>query len=74
MISIESIDRWQAYHRFQALGLTCSCQGHQALTVQVDSPLDLLQVWAVVQAVDSPRSALILWLERSWHLPVAGNR
>ena len=73
MIPVASDDRWQVYFRLKALGLTCCCQGHQALGVQVHSPLDVVQIWSVVQAVDAPRGDRVARLERSWRLP-AGIR
>ncbi len=69
MIPITSDDRWQVYFRLKALGVTCCCQSHQALEVQVQSPLDVIQIWAVVQAVDAPRGDRVARLERSWRLP-----
>ena len=67
--SIECSDRWQVYHRLQALGISCRCAGYQPLKVAAKSPAETFQVWCVVKRVSASRSELVETLNHSWQLP-----
>jgi hypothetical protein len=60
--------RWPIYRRLQELGISCRCAPHQALEIDVESPLAALLVWSVVTQVVAPRSEQVAWLERCWQL------
>jgi hypothetical protein len=63
------IQRWEIYHRLQSLEIDCQCGVNQPLQVAIESPLDLLQVWAIVRQMGSSRQELIDRLENCWQLP-----
>ncbi len=71
MIVVQAEDRWQVYRRLQELEIDCSCRAHQPLYVQVNTPYQLLQVWATLQRIDGTRSRLIERLRLCWLLPTA---
>jgi hypothetical protein len=63
------LQRWEVYHRLQALEIACECGVNQALTVEIVTPLDILQVWVVMRNIRSSRMELINCLENCWQLP-----
>jgi hypothetical protein len=62
------MQRWEVYHRLQSLGIACECQVNQPLRVEVETPLDVLQVWSLVRQVRASRQELIECLHRCWQL------
>ena len=66
IFNLSAWDRWQVYHRLQALDIECKCSLHQLLRVRIDASAQLLQLWIVLRQVESSRGSLIPWLETSW--------
>ncbi|QZZ20722.1 hypothetical protein J5X98_26460 [Leptothermofonsia sichuanensis E412] len=66
LLSVSRCDRWQASQRLQALSIPCYCSSDGLLVVEVDSPLDILQLRSVVHQLTASRVELIDWLERCW--------
>ena len=58
--------RWQIYRRLCELGISCSCAAYQPLTVQINSPIALIQFWSVMRQATLPRQILAEGLERCW--------
>ena len=67
-VTVTCDDRWQVYHRLQALDIGCECSGFQPLKVRIKTPTELIQVRSVVQQVSSSRVELIGRLNRCWQL------
>mgnify|MGYP006156418269 CR=1 FL=1 len=61
-------ERWQLYHRLQALDIEDKCSLHKLLQVRIDSPAQLLQLWIVLRQVEAYRGSLIGWLETCWQV------
>lgn len=66
IFNLSACDRWQVYHRLQALDIECQCSLHQPLPVRIDGPAQLLQLWIVLGQVEASRGCLIGWLETRW--------
>ena len=65
-LDLDRVERWDVFHRLQALAIACDCQPGQPLRVEVSTPTAALQTWSVVQHCTSrsiPRADL---LERCW--------
>ncbi|MEM8504367.1 MAG: Asr1405/Asl0597 family protein [Cyanobacteria bacterium P01_D01_bin.1] len=62
-------DRWQVYHRLQALDIDCKCSSFQPLQVTLRSPTEALQLWSIVRRISEPRQVLIDSLQQSWRAP-----
>lgn len=71
--SLDGVLRWQVYERLQSLAIACRCQAYEPLQVEVNTPLELVQVWSVVQQIAGDRPRLIERLQRSWQIPCARN-
>jgi hypothetical protein len=67
MIEIQCDDRWQVYHRLQALEISCCCHCYQPLKAHVTNATTAIQIWSVVRQATMPRQALVHWLENCWH-------
>lgn len=59
-------DRWLAYQRLQELNIPCQCRPDGRLGVEINHPIDLLQLRSVVQQITASRAELINWLEQCW--------
>ncbi|MDJ0707766.1 MAG: hypothetical protein QNJ46_31205 [Leptolyngbyaceae cyanobacterium MO_188.B28] len=68
MVTIHCEDRWQVYHRLRELNISCRCQAHQPLKVEVNSAQDAIQIWCVVRQVSNPRRDLVQWLKHCWRI------
>lgn len=66
--TIHSQDKWPIYRRLQKLGISCSCVAYQPLTVEVDRPIEAIQVWSVTQQIMQPRSQQVRRLQTCWQL------
>lgn len=66
--TITGNNRWQAYHRLQELEIDCSCGGFQPLQVQVSTPTEAVQLWAVIRRLSLPRETLAASLRQCWRL------
>jgi len=62
-------DRWQVYHRLQELDIDCECGGFKPLTVNLQTPTEVIQLWSVVRRVADSKQALSSALYRSWKAP-----
>jgi hypothetical protein len=70
-VEIAGHDRWAIYHRLQSLAIDCHCQSGAALTIEINSPQDLIQCWSVMRhAVGGDRLAQAAALETCWRLDV----
>lgn len=74
MIEIQCDDRWQVYHRLQALEIPCCCHCYQPLTAQVTNATAAIQIWSVVKQATMPRQTLIGWLENCWQIRASPER
>ena len=68
-VAVDCADRWQVYYRLQELDISCHCGGFQALTVQIQTATEALQLWSIVRRVSQPRHELAVALMQSWRLP-----
>jgi hypothetical protein len=64
--TLDPIDRWTVYRRWQDLGLTCRYGRNRPLTVAIHTPADALLVWSVVRSTTQPKSSLADHLNRCW--------
>jgi hypothetical protein len=67
-------DRWHMYRRLTELEVTCKCSTGEPLTVKIDTPTTVVQVWSVLRAQSLDRTQLVDWLERCFTLQTAHNR
>ena len=74
MVEIQCEDRWQVYHRLRELEISCWCNCHQPLKVQVTSAVTAIQIWSVVKQVTMPRQVLVHWLENCWQFNSSPER
>lgn len=65
-VSVAMSDRWSIYYRLQDLGVSCSCNLHQPLQIEITTPSAAIQVWHVVRQETISRGKLITWLENCW--------
>jgi hypothetical protein len=66
VVEIQAGDRWQIYRRLQELDISCQCEAHQPLRVEVEHGLDLIQLWSVIRQFDASRTENIEGLNRCW--------
>ncbi|MDX2229182.1 MAG: hypothetical protein NW220_06075 [Leptolyngbyaceae cyanobacterium bins.349] len=71
--SVSRCDRWQVYQRLQELSIACNCSPDGTLHVEIDYPIDIVQLRSVVQQQTATRADLILWIERCWQTAVVPN-
>jgi hypothetical protein len=70
-VEITGHDRWAIYHRLQSLAIECDCGVGVPLTVQINSPQELIQCWSVMRhAAAGDRLAQAAALENCWRLNV----
>ncbi|MGV2826882.1 Asr1405/Asl0597 family protein [Myxosarcina sp. GI1(2024)] len=62
------IDRWQIFHRLQALEITCGCATNQPLWARLDNVKTAIQIWSVVKQHSASRLELVDWLNRCWQI------
>lgn len=65
-LHIDSVERWNVFHRLQALSIPCQCACGQPLQVKITTATTAIQVWSVVQQFTSPRACSIDHLNRCW--------
>ena len=65
-VQVETGDRWLVYQRLQELNVSCVCNFHQPLQIEITTPLAAIQVWNVVRQQTIPRRQLVTWLENCW--------
>lgn len=68
ILEVACADRWQVYYRFKDLGISCKCQTYQPLWVHIETPVQLLQAWSIVQAIAGEPEQLVNRLNRCWEL------
>lgn len=67
--SIHRCDRWQLCQRLQDLQIPAQCTSDGQLKVEIQYPVDIIQLQSVTQQLLASRSQLILGLEQCWQLP-----
>lgn len=67
--SIHRCDRWQLCQRLQELQISAHCMADGQLKVEIQYPVDIIQLQSVAQHLSASRSQLILGLEQCWQLP-----
>uniref|UniRef100_A0A832H533 Uncharacterized protein n=1 Tax=Oscillatoriales cyanobacterium SpSt-402 TaxID=2282168 RepID=A0A832H533_9CYAN len=67
--TISRCDRWQASQRLQELSIPCTCSTDGQLHVEINHPIDVLQLKSVIEQLTATRPDLIHWLERCWQIP-----
>ena len=70
-ITVTCQDRWQVYHRLQALDIDCRCSGFKPLKVALKTPTEALQLWSIVRRIDQPKQVLVDSIRQSWQAPAA---
>lgn len=73
-VQIVKSDRWTVYYRLQDLGVSCTCELHRPLQIEITTPLAAIQVWQVVRQETLSRNQLINWLEKCWSNQVTINQ
>ena len=68
VVTIQLSDRWQIYHRLQALDIFCQCGTNKPLQVQVDDIYTAIQLWSVAQQFNASRGELVHWLNQCWQI------
>ena len=68
IVTPQQSDRWQIYHRLQALDISCQCETNKPLQVKVDDIRTAIQLWSVAKQVTSPRGELVQWLNQCWQI------
>ncbi|MGG6293443.1 Asr1405/Asl0597 family protein [Leptolyngbya sp. AN02str] len=66
VVSINRSDRWLVCYRLQDLGIACNCLPDGSFRAQIDSPVDAIQLWSVMQQLTGSRTAHLNWLARCW--------
>jgi hypothetical protein len=66
VLTVKWIDRWDVFHRLQALGIECQCSSNKPLLVNLHSPTTVAQIWSVARQFSTPRKQLINWLDDCW--------
>ncbi len=66
--TIDRCDRWQVSQRLQELNIECQCLPDGQLTIEIQHPVDILQLRSVIQQSTASRPDLLDWLERCWQL------
>ncbi|CDN16087.1 MAG: hypothetical protein HRU34_16515 [Richelia sp.] len=67
VIKVDWLARWEIYQRLQELEITCSCATNQPLTVEINGPLALVQLWSTIRHCSASRQEMILVLQQCWH-------
>lgn len=65
-ITVESLERWEIYHRLQTLDISCQCKTNKPLQVKLDSVLAAIQLWSVAKQCTASRQELLRWLNQCW--------
>ena len=74
-------DRWHIYRRLQELKIPCKCSTGKPLTVTIDTPTAVIQVWSVTRTQSilhgrgfaNGRSQLVDWLNRCFTAQSVGK-
>ncbi|ARI82888.1 MAG: Asr1405/Asl0597 family protein [Microcystis sp.] len=69
---LSSGERREVYYRLLSLGICCQCPMYSPLTVQIESPYDLVQLLGVLRSLHCSRGELIQLLKDCWRLEVSG--
>jgi hypothetical protein len=65
-VTIARCDRWQLHQRLSELDISCTCTSEGGLQVDINYPIELVQLQSVIQQLTASRINLIVWLERCW--------
>ena len=66
IVTVQRSDRWEIYHRLQALEIPCQCSTNKPLSVKVDTIYRAIQLWSVAKQLTAPNDELVHWLNRCW--------
>ncbi|MEC4814272.1 MAG: hypothetical protein SAK29_13505 [Scytonema sp. PMC 1069.18] len=66
VVEVNWADRWLVYRRLQELGISCSCESNQPLTIEISDVTTAIQLWSVVRSFTAPRQDLIHTLKQCW--------
>lgn len=69
VLTIYRSDRWQICHRLQELQISADCLPNGQLQVEIQCPIDILQLRSVIQGATASRADLLDWLKRCWQSP-----
>lgn len=73
VLTISRCDRWQACQRLQELHVVCHCAANGRLQVEINHPVDILQLRSVIQQLTASRSDLLHFLEQCWQIPLVSH-
>ncbi len=68
IVTVQSSDRWQIYHRLQTLEIFCQCGTNKPLQVKVDDIHTAIQLWSVTKQFTASRKELVDWLNQCWNI------
>ena len=68
IVTVQSSDKWQIYHRLQALDISCQCRTNKPLKVKVDDIHTAIQLWSVAKQYTASRQELVHWLNQCWKI------
>lgn len=66
VLNLDRVACWNVYNRLKELDIPCQCSVNSPLTVTIESPIMLFQVWSVINACTAPRANLVNHLNRCW--------
>lgn len=69
LLDIHQSDRWRVYHRLHELSIACRCPADGRLWVEVNTAVEVFQVWSVLKQFRASRQELVSWLEDCWQAP-----
>ena len=67
-VAIDGANKWEMYHRLQALQIPCQCFIHKPLQVELNSPIAVIHLWSIVQRLTASRAQLVERLNLCWQL------
>jgi hypothetical protein len=66
--TIDRCDRWQVSQRLQELNIASYCLPDGQLSIDIQHPIDIVQLRSVIQQSTASRADLLDWLERCWQI------
>ncbi|BAU63714.1 hypothetical protein STA3757_10810 [Stanieria sp. NIES-3757] len=68
VVNVKWAERWQVYHRLQALEIECRCGSNRPLQIEINNTKTAIQLWSVARQVTASRYELMHWLENCWQI------
>ena len=68
LVELDRMTRWDVYLRLQELSIPCKCKLGAPLQVHVDSVVEAIQLWCVVQSCTAVKSSRVAHLKRCWQI------